>query len=77
MADKVFVVGDRVYVTDPALAQLREIMRKATGQEPAPNHHGTVDDIKGVGQHATLIITFDDGGAAPYSVAETELLEND
>ena len=35
-----FKKGDRVYVTDPALAQLREIMRSATGKESAPNHMG-------------------------------------
>jgi hypothetical protein len=59
-----FKKGDRVYVTDPALARLREIMRSATGQEPAPNHHGTVEDPEfGGGQ---ILIYFDDGGSAPY-----------
>lgn len=58
-----FKPGDRVYVTDPALAQLRAIMRNATGQEPVPNHHGTVEEVWDDGVY---LIHFDDGGGAPY-----------
>ena len=72
-----FSVGDRVYVTDPGLAQLREVMRRATGSEPAPNHHGTVEEVFDDG---TVLITFDEGGveaagnAAPYPPDEVRLL---
>jgi len=62
-----FNPGDRVYVTDPALAQLREIMRRATGVEPMPNHHGTVEEVWDSGN---ILIYFDDGGGAPYPVNE-------
>lgn len=62
--------GDRVRVTDPALAQLREIMRKATGQEAPPNHHGTVYRVEG----DEVLINFDDGGCAPYPAAEVRAL---
>lgn len=64
--------GDRVYVTDPGLAQLREIMRRTTGVEPKPNHHGTVDEVWADG---TVLINFDDGGAAPYPLDEVRLME--
>lgn len=66
-----FQPGDRVYVTDPALAQLRSIMRNATGQEPAPNHHGTVEEVW---EGGTYLIHFDDGGGAPYREDEIRLL---
>lgn len=56
-------VGDRVEVDDPGLAQLRDIFARATGSPAPPNHRGYVDEIRG----DTLIIIFDDGGAAPYS----------
>ena len=65
-----FKPGDRVYVTDPGLAQLRRIMRDATGEEPAPNHHGTVDEVEG----DQVLINFDDGVCAPYPTAETRHL---
>ena len=61
-------VGDRVAVDDPALAKLAEIMRDAAGEEPPPNNEGVVDEVRGDG---TLIINFDDGGAAPYPASET------
>lgn len=67
-----FAVGDRVYVTDPGLAQMRAIMRQATGREPEPNHHGTVDEIY---EDGTLLINFDAGSAAPYPPDETYHLE--
>ncbi|WP_418060791.1 hypothetical protein [Pimelobacter simplex] len=66
-----FKAGDRVYVTDAALAQLREIMRRSTGQEPAPNHHGTVEEIWPGGD---VLIHFDDGVAAPYPAPEVRHL---
>jgi hypothetical protein len=69
MAD--FKPGDRVLVTDPALAAMRAIMRDATGQEPAPNHHGTVDEIWVDG---TVLINFDDGVGAPYPPDEVRHL---
>lgn len=67
-----FKRGDRVLVTDPALANLREIMRQATGREPTPNHHGTVYEVWDDG--ATILIYFDDGVGAPYPAAEVERL---
>lgn len=66
-----FEPGDRVYVTDPALAAMRDIMRRATGQEPTPNHHGTVDEVWADG---SVLINFDDGVGAPYPPAEVERL---
>lgn len=57
-----FAIGDRVQVTDPALAQMRAIMRRA-GHEPAPNHTGTVEEVWDDGQ---VLIEFDDGIGAPY-----------
>jgi hypothetical protein len=68
----VFSAGDRVYVIDPGLAQLREIMRSATGTEPKPNHHGTVEEIWEGG--STILINFDDGVAAPYPVEQVRRL---
>lgn len=64
-------VGDRVQVNDPGLAQLRAIMRRATGQEPAPNHHGTISAV----WDEDYLIDFDDGGAAPYPFADVSRLE--
>lgn len=58
-----FSHGDRVYVIDEGLAALRAIMRRATGQEPKPNHVGTVEEIMDDGD---VLIYFDDGGGAPY-----------
>jgi len=75
-----FRSGDRVYVTDPALAKMREIMHRMTGQEPPPNHHGTVDEVWDDG---TLLINFDEdgveaaGNAAPYPEAEVRALDRD
>lgn len=66
-----FKKGDRVYVTDPGLERLREIMRDVTGKEPPPNHHGTVAKLWG----ASVLINFDDGCAAPYPVSEVRALE--
>lgn len=66
-----FRKGDRVYVTDPALAELRRIMTQATGSA-RPNHHGTVDEV----YDDQVVIVFDgeDGpatsNAAPYPVDE-------
>ena len=71
-----FKPGDRVYVTDPGLAELRAIMRSA-GHEPFPNHHGTVNEVWDDGQ---ILIYFDNedgpglGGGAPYPVAEVRHL---
>ena len=67
-----FKPGDRVYVTDQALAELRAIMRRATGQEPEPNHHGTVEEVEADG---TIGIIFDDGQWAPYPPAEVRHLQ--
>ena len=69
-----FNPGDRVYVTDPALAQLRSIMRNATGQEPAPNHHGTIEEVWDDGLY---LINFDDGGGAPYHESEVRHLSTE
>jgi hypothetical protein len=63
--------GDRVYVTDPALAQLRAIMRNATGEEPKPNHHGTVEEVW---ESGSILIYFDDGSGAPYPASEVRHL---
>lgn len=65
--------GDRVYVTDPGLAAIRDIMRRATGKEPAPNHHGTVSDERWDSDDSVLIV-FDDGVSAPYPLNEVRLL---
>lgn len=73
MADSKFHKGDRVYVTDPALAQMREIMRRATGTAP-PNHIGTVDEVWD--DDGMVLIAFDENGvegagnAAPYPLDE-------
>ena len=64
--------GDRVSVNDPVLAQLRAIMRQATGQEPKPNHIGTIED-PAFGQGEVLIY-FDDGSSAPYPVDQCTVL---
>ena len=74
-----FKPGDRVYVTDPGLAQLRNIMRQATGQEPRPNHHGTVEELWG----DDVLIVFDSedgpgqGSAAPYPISEVRHLNGE
>ena len=73
-----FKPGDRVYVIDPGLAQLRAIMRRATGVEPAPNHHGTVDEVWDDG---LVLISFDSedgpgqGSCAPYPPESVRHLE--
>ena len=61
-------VGDHVLVLDPALAQLRAIMRRHTGVEPEPNHHGTVDSIDD--ETSTVFVLFTDGQLAPYPMHE-------
>lgn len=66
-----FKPGDRVYVIDEGLAQMRAIMARSTGIEK-PNHHGTVDEVWENG--ATLLINFDDGVGAPYPVNEVRAL---
>jgi hypothetical protein len=64
-------VDERVEVLDEDLAQLREIMRQATGREPAPNHHGTVERI----DDGIAYILFDDTGQlAPYPLAQVRRL---
>ncbi len=74
-----FHPGDRVYVIDPALAELRAIMRRALGHEPAANHHGAVESIT----DGMVVIIFDgpDGpatsNAAPYPVAEVRHLDTE
>lgn len=67
---KNFKPGDRVYVTDEGLAALRRIMREATGKEPEPNHWGRVDEVR----DGEVLVTFDDGGCAPYPLYEVERL---
>lgn len=66
-----FQPGDRVYVDDPMLAQLRSIIREYEGYEPPPNHTGTVDSVSEDGR---VSIVFDDGSIAPYGEHETHLL---
>ena len=65
-----FRKGDRVYVTDPYLAQMREIMSR-NGQEAAPNHHGTVEEVWDSGD---VLIHFDDGVGAPYPLRQVRHL---
>jgi hypothetical protein len=78
MADDQFHPGDRVYVTDPGLAELRAIMRRAIGYEPAPNHHGTIESVR----DGMVVIVFDgeDGpatsNAAPYPIEEVRHLDS-
>ncbi len=68
--------GDRVYVTDRGLAQMRAIMQQATGRA-LPNHHGTVEEVW---ENGTVLINFDEdgvegaGNAAPYPSDEVFLL---
>lgn len=64
--------GDRVYVDDAALADLRRIMREATGEDPPPNHHGTVEDVT----EGQVLIVFDDGQGAPYPPEQVHRLED-
>lgn len=66
MSGTTFKIGDRVYVTDPGLASLREIMQSA-GFEPEPNHHGEIHEDLGDGNY---LIYFDDGMGAPYPAHE-------
>jgi len=72
-----FKVGDRVYVIDPALAQLRAVMAKFSDTEPPPNNHGTIIDV---GHDGSLIVCFDEdgeeaaGNAAPYHPSEVRHL---
>lgn len=74
-----FRAGDRVYVTDPGLAQLRAIMRHATGNEIV-NHHGTVESVLDDDGVVMLLIVFDEdgvagaGNAAPYPPSEVRAL---
>ena len=58
-----FKKGDRVKVMDPGLKMLRDTMRRI-GQEPRPNHHGTIHEVRG----DEAEVWFDDEGqAAPRS----------
>lgn len=66
-----FKKGDRVYVVDAGLAAIRDIMRRATGQEPEPNHHGTVEEVW---DNEDILIYFDDGVGAPYPVTDVRHL---
>lgn len=61
-----------MFVTDPALAELRAIFARATGEEK-PNNHGTVEEVWG----DRILIVFDDGGSAPYPLAEVRALSPD
>ena len=76
MSDK-FSPGDRVYVTDPGLAMLRDVYRRSTGKDPKPNHHGTVHEVWDDG---TIEIWFDNedgegqGQSAPYPPEEVRAL---
>ncbi|NDL60201.1 hypothetical protein [Phytoactinopolyspora mesophila] len=63
MAD--FKSGVRVYVLDEGLAQLRALMRQATGIDPKPNHHGPIAEV----WDDDVLIHFDDGSGAPYPPA--------
>ena len=71
-----FKPGDRVYVIDPGLEMLRNIMRSA-GHEPFPNHHGTVTEVWDDG---LVLIYFDNeegpglGSAAPYPAEDVRFL---
>jgi hypothetical protein len=58
--------GDRVAVDDPGLAELRAIMRSATGEEPPPNNEGVVETEWDEDGTIVFLIDFDDGGASPY-----------
>lgn len=72
-----FVPGERVYVTDAGLAQLRRIMAEATGAPAPPNHYGTVADDPHHRDRAgndMVLILFDDGVEAPYPVGEVRHL---
>lgn len=61
--------NDRVYVTDPALAELRAIMRTA-GIDPHPNHTGTISEYADTSGGSFVYINFDDGSCAPYTLDE-------
>lgn len=64
--------GDRVAVDDPALAELAEIFRAASGgEEPPANNEGTVESVHG----DQVLIDFDDGGSAPYPLADVRRIE--
>ncbi len=65
-------IGQRVYVLDQGLAELRSIMLRATGSQPKPNHHGNNAELWDEGQ--TVLIDFDDGAAAPYPAAQARPL---
>lgn len=73
--DAPFRTGDRVYVTDPALTELRQIMRSG-GYTPTANHIGTVNDV----EPDRVLIYFDNeegpglGQSAPYPPAEVRHL---
>lgn len=71
-----FKPGDRVYVIDAGLASLRKIMRDATGREPAPNHHGTVSAGPWESP-GSVLIEFDEGGAAPYPTGDVRRLTDE
>lgn len=69
-----FTKGDRVWVNDPALAAMREIMSRY-GHEAKPNHYGTVEEVWDSGD---ILIHFDDGVGAPYPAIDVfPLTESD
>lgn len=77
MTPPVVKTGDRVKVQDGALGLLRQIMRDA-GENPRPNHHGTVH---GIDEDGWVEIWFDEpergkgmGQAATYHISEVEHL---
>ncbi len=63
-------VGDRVAVDDAGLAELRRIMRDATGEEPPPNNEGVIEQVWARDGNVTCLIEFDNGGGAPYPASE-------
>lgn len=73
-----FKPGDRVYVTDPGLAELRRIMRQF-GHEPQPNHHGTVNEVHD--DHILIYFDSDEGPgqgtSAPYPPYEVRHLSEE
>ena len=68
--------GDRVAVDDVGLAELRRIMRQATGEEPPPNNEGVIDEVWDDGD-LMYLINFDDGVGAPYPAGEVRLLDSE
>lgn len=71
-----FKTGDRVYVNDPALLQLRDLMRAYGRVDPGPNNIGTVDSVSEEDGVFTVYVNFDSeegegmGSCAPYNITE-------